>query len=94
MIKKFIGILFSAAAIAVMVFAVLGRDRYRSLIGETTFAVPSFFRSGPNSADASEPADAPAAVPAPTAAQADSDEADYLDDDELLTPDLFSSDDY
>ncbi len=31
MIKKLIGLLFTAATLAVIVFAVLGRDRYRSL---------------------------------------------------------------
>ncbi|WP_288894045.1 hypothetical protein [uncultured Alistipes sp.] len=45
MIKKLIGMLFSAAVIAVLVFTVLGRDRYRSMIGNVDFSLPSFMRS-------------------------------------------------
>ena len=93
MIKKFIGMLFSAAAIAVMVFVVLGRDRYRSLIGDTDFVMPSLFRSGPKSAAEPKPEQTPASAPASASDDSDAG-ADYLDDDELRTPDLFSSDDY
>ncbi|WP_304720326.1 hypothetical protein [uncultured Alistipes sp.] len=99
MIKKLIGMLFSAAVIAVLVFTVLGRDRYRSMIGNVDFSLPSFMRSQPEAETQPEPEAKAArnAVAAPTKAAEKSDaeaEPDYLEEDELLTPDLFSSDDY
>ncbi|MCI9244696.1 MAG: hypothetical protein HFJ82_04210 [Alistipes sp.] len=97
MIKKLIGMLFSAAVIAVMVFTVLGRDRYRSMIGNVDFSLPSFMRSQPEAETEPKAKAARNAVAAPTKAAEKSDaeaEPDYLEEDELLTPDLFSSDDY
>lgn len=96
MIKKLIGLLFSAAVIAVIVFTVLGRDRYRSMIGNADIALPSFVRSEPESGTEPEASAAQNAVAAPRASEKSGDEAgpDYLEEDELLTPDLFSSDDY
>ena len=98
MIKKLIGILFSAAVIATIVFTVLGFGRYRSIIGQVNFAWPSFSRS--ETASAAEPVQAEShdAQPAPTAASAADDEEaapDYMENaDEELPSDLFANDDY
>ncbi len=97
MIKKLIGMLFSAAVIAVLVFTVLGRDRYRSMIGNVDFSLPSFMRSQPEAETEPKAKAARNALAAPTKVAEASDaeaEPDYLEEDELLTPDLFSSDDY
>ena len=103
MIKKLIGMLFSAAVIAVLVFTVLGRDRYRSMIGNVDFSLPSFMRSQPGAETQPEAETEPkakaarnaVAAPARAAEKSDAEaEPDYLEEDELLTPDLFSSDDY
>lgn len=98
MIKKLIGIFFSAAVIATIVFTVLGSGRYRSIIGQTDFAWPSFSRSETASAAEPEPTESRDAQPAPAAASAADDEEtvpDYMESaDEELPSDLFANDDY
>lgn len=99
MIKKLIGILFSAFVVATIVFTILGHGRYRSIIGQTELVLPSFFRSAPADASA-DPGRTGSrdAQPAPVAASAAADEdamPDYMEDaEEELPSDLFSGDDY
>lgn len=98
MIKKLIGIFFSAAVIATIVFTVLGFGRYRSIIGQVDFAWPSFSRSEP--ASAAEPVqteshEQSSPVAAPLAADDEEAAPDYMENaDEELPSDLFANDDY
>lgn len=100
MIKKLIGIFFSAAVIATIVFTVLGFGRYRSIIGQVDFTWPSFSRSEP--ASAAEPVQtesheqsSPVAAAALSAADDEEAAPDYMENaDEELPSDLFANDDY
>ncbi len=101
MIKKLIGIFFSAAVIATIVFTVLGCGRYRSIIGQVDFAWPSFSRSEPVSAAVPGPEEsrseqsAPVTAPSPSAADDEDAAPDYMENaDEELPSDLFANDDY
>jgi len=103
MIKKLIGMLFALATAAVLVFAVLGRDRYRSWVWPDGIGSP---QPAENAAagivgPAVQPAPAPAS-PASSAARPDTldhdaaapaesqePQADYFEDAEELPADLF-----
>jgi len=108
MIKKLIGILFALAALAVMVFAVLGRDRYRSLVWPDGFGMRFLVPSPETQPVSAPPASAPQASASPTSAPAtdtlaDAEspadplpvQADYFEDaDNDLPSDLFSEESY
>ncbi|MCM1151132.1 MAG: hypothetical protein NC209_05845 [Alistipes sp.] len=93
MIKKLIGMLFAAATLGVIVFAILGRDRYRSLLAQEGALAP-------RSAD-SRPAQEPEAEVVPFDGAADADAGtssgitspdEYFEDDDELPSDLFQED--
>lgn len=86
MIKKLIGLLFTAATLVVIVCAVLGRDRYRSLWIHEGVAAPRLSAPRPEP----EPA-APVGTPAAAASEYSSPD-EYFEDDDELPSDLFQDD--
>ena len=89
MIKKLIGMLFAAATLGVIVFAVLGRDRYRSLLAYEAGEIPQVTGSRP--AHEPEPQAVPFEQPVASSAIASPDE--YFEDADDLPSDLFADDD-
>ena len=101
MIKKLIGILFTLATLAIIVFTVLGSGRYRSLVWPDDFEWSHLWQRSAGSEAAAAPgsgqtptpkkSSAPAAQPA---AQEDV-QADYFEDaEDDLPSDLFMEEGY
>ncbi len=100
MIKKLIGILFTLATLATIVFTFLGSGRYRSLVWPDNFEWSHLWQRSPDSEAA---APAPGQTPAPKkssapaaqpAAQEDV-QADYFEDaEDDLPSDLFMEEGY
>ena len=97
MIKKLIGILFTLATLATIVFTFLGSGRYRSLVWPDSFEWTHLWQRSPDSEAAAAPA--PGQTPAPKkssapAAQEDV-QADYFEDaEDDLPSDLFMEENY
>ncbi|MDE6375249.1 MAG: hypothetical protein K2L09_05910 [Alistipes sp.] len=90
MIKKLIGMLFAAATLGVIVFTVLGRDRYRSLIARQGGEVPQFMGSRP--VQEPEPEAEPYEEPAGSTSGITSPD-EYFEEGDDLPSDLFADDD-